>query len=474
MSLGSPGTGAQAAPDAYPPARAVCAWVLFDWAAQPVFTLIVTFIFAPFFASALVTNAAEGQALWGYAIGAAGLCIALLSPLLGGIADMTGPRKPWIAAFGALLVAGALMLWFATPGHPVAVPIALAGVVLATVGAEFATLFNNAMMTRLVPPERIGRLSGTGWAVGYLGGLVSLVFVLGFVAASPDTGLTQFGLSPLFGLDPASREGDRAVGPLAALWFVVFVVPMFLFTPDAPRTGISLRVAAGQGLRRLRQTVSEVARWPAMARFLIANMIYQDGLAALFAFGAIYGAAMFGWSIVEVGLFGILLTVTGTFGAYAGGRLDDRIGGKPVIFCSLAVLVIACVGILSLGKAHLLFIIPASPAMPGDGLFGSAPEQAYLVIGLVIGLVAGPLQASSRSLMARLSPPEKCGQFFGLFTLSGKVTSFMGPLLVALVTDVTNRQEAGVFVLVGFFVIGAFLLLGVGRTRPRDAAPQQE
>jgi len=439
---------------------------MFDWAAQPFFTLITTFIFAPFFASALAPDPAQGQAWWGYATGFAGLCIAVLSPLLGGVADMTGPRKPWIAVFGAMLVAGAGLLWFAVPGHPCAVPIALAGFVLATIGAEFATVFNNAMMTRLVPPERIGRLSGTGWAVGYLGGLLSLVIMLGFLAASPDTGRTLLGLAPAFGLDPALREGDRISGPLTALWFVLFVAPMFLLTPDMPKTGVKLAAAARQGLVQLRATLAEVRRWPSMARFLIANMIYQDGLVALFAFGAIYAAGVFGWSTIEVGIFGILLTVTGVFGALAGGWLDDRIGGKPVVLGAIVVLITTCIGILSLGKDHILFVIPAEAGRPGDGLFGSLPEKVYLGMGLLIGLVAGPLQAASRSLLARLSPPARTGQFFGLFALSGKVTSFMGPTLVALATDLTNRQEAGLAVLIVFFTVGGVLLWGVKTGRP--------
>lgn len=460
MSGAEPGRDAPAQAS-YPPKRAVAAWVLFDWSAQPFFTLITTFIFAPFFASALASDPVSGQAMWGYATGAAGLAIALLSPLLGGIADMTGPRKPWIAVFGALLVLGAGLLWFAVPGHPSAVPIALSGFILAAIGAEFATVFNNAMMTRLVPPHRIGWLSGLGWATGYLGGLVSLVIMLGFLAASPESGKTLLGLSPAFGLDPAAREGDRISGPLTALWFVIFVSPMFLMTPDMPKTGVSLRYAAAHGFAQLKQTIAEVRRWPSMARFLIANMIYQDGLVALFAFGAIYAAGVFGWSTIEVGIFGILLTVTGTFGAVAGGWLDDRIGGKPVVLGSIFILIVTCVGILSLGKGHVLFVIPAAPATPGDGLFGSLPEQVYLGLGMIIGLVAGPLQAASRSLLARLSPPDKTGQFFGLFALSGKVTSFMGPTLVALATDLSNRQEAGLAVLIIFFTAGAILLWGV-------------
>lgn len=455
----------QGAVRSWPPRRAVTAWIFFDWAAQPFFTLITTFVFAPFFASALAADAAEGQALWGYATGFAGLCIALLSPLLGGVADRTGPRKPWIAAFGALLVLGSGMLWFAVPGSALAVPIALAGFVIATIGAEFATTFNNAMMTRLVPPERLGWLSGTGWAVGYLGGLVSLALTLGLLAADPQTGKTLAGIAPLFRLDAAAREGDRFSGPLTALWFVVFVLPMFLLTPDSPRTGLRLREAAQGGVGRLKATLAELPKLPALGRFLLANMIYQDALVALFAFGGIYAAGVFGWQTIELGMFGILLTVTGTFGAWMGGRLDDAIGGKPVVLGSIACLLFACLGILSLGADHVFFVVPAAPPVPGDGLFASLPEKIYLGLGLLIGLVAGPMQAASRSLMARLAPEGRIGEFFGLFALSGKVTSFLGPTLVALATSIFASQRAGLAVLIVFFLTGAVLLAGVNVKR---------
>jgi MFS transporter, UMF1 family len=449
------------APARYPPQRAVTAWLFFDWSAQPFFTLITTFVFAPFFASALAADPASGQAMWGYATGFAGLCIALLSPVLGGVADRTGPRKPWIAVFGALLVAGSGALWFAVPGSPYAVPIALTGFVVATIGAEFATTFNNAMMTRLVPPERLGWLSGTGWAIGYLGGLFSLAITLALLAADPTTGRTLAGLAPILGLDAAAREGDRFSGPLTALWFIVFVTPMFLLTPDAPRTGMGLAQAAGGGWTRLKATLAELPRLPSLGRFLLANMIYQDALVALFAFGGIYGAGVFGWQTIELGVFGILLTVTGTLGAWLGGKLDDRIGGKPVVLGAIGCLLLACLGILSLGRETVFFVISAAPATPGDGLFASAPEQVYLALGLLIGLVAGPLQASSRSLMARLAPEGRTAEFFGLFALSGKVTSFMGPTLVALATTIFASQRAGLAVLVVFFLVGGVLLAGV-------------
>jgi UMF1 family MFS transporter len=365
-----------------------------------------------------------------------------------------------------VLVVASSLLWFAAPGVPSAIPLALVAFAIGTIAAEVAAVFNNAMMPYLVPPDRLGRLSGAGWATGYAGGLVSLVIVLGLLAASPESGRTYFGLAPLFGLDPALREGDRVTGPLTALWFLVFALPLFLFTPDVPRTGTRPREAVRQGLARLAATLAEARREGAIGRFLLANMIYQDGLVALFAFGGIYGAGVFGWGTLELGIFGILLTVTGTIGALLGGRLDDRIGAKSVIAGALVLLVLVCLGILSLGRDHVLFVILAAPPGPGDGLYASLPEKMFLALGLVIGAVAGPLQASSRSFLARVAPAGSEARYFGLLALSGKVTSFLAPLLVAVATDLADSQAAGVAVLIFFFVTGGALLAGV---RPANA-----
>src|ERR1700688_4467704 len=200
----------------YPPRSAVISWIFFDWAAQPYFTLITTFVFAPYFATHVASDPASGQSLWGFATAAAGLLIALLSPVLGAIADASGRRKPWIAAFGALLVIGSGLMWFGKPGDVSVIPPLLIAYGIATIGVEFATVFNNAMMPSLVPPDKIGRLSGSGWALGYVGGVLSRMLVLGVLAASRETGRTLFGFMPLFGLDPVSHQGDRITGPLTA------------------------------------------------------------------------------------------------------------------------------------------------------------------------------------------------------------------------------------------------------------------
>src|ERR1700755_3105492 len=443
----------------YPRRAAVISWIFFDWAAQPYFTLITTFVFAPYFATYVAKDPASGQALWGFATAAAGLMIALMSPVLGAIADASGRRKPWIAVFGALLVIGSCLMWFGRPGDPSVIPPLLLAYAIATIGVEFATVFNNAMMPTLVPPDRIGRLSGTGWATGYIGGILSLILVLGFLAANPDTRRTLFGFTPLFGLDPVSHQGDRMSGPLTGIWFVVFVLPMFLLTPDYPARH-PVRDALRKGLTGLKRTLGELPRQRSLATFLLANMIYTDGLVSLFAFGGIYAAGTFGWNTIQIGTFGIILAIAGTFGGYFGGKLDDALGSKRVIAGSMIVLLLAIIAILLVDKDSVLFV-RVTPPQAGGALFASAAERAYLILGCCIGAAGAPLQAASRSLLIRLAPRDRIAQYFGLFALTGKVTSFVGPMLIGVITAATASQKAGMAVLVLFFVIGLALLARV-------------
>ena len=443
----------------YPPRAAVASWIMFDWAAQPYFTLITTFVFAPYFATFVAATPAEGQSLWGFATGAAGIVIALASPVLGAIADASGRRKPWIAAFGAALVIGSSLMWIGRPGDPSVIVPVLIAFGFATIGAEFATVFNNAMMPYLVPPEKIGRLSGTGWATGYIGGIVSLVLVLGFRAANETTGRTLFGLTPLFGLDPVSHQGDRITGPLTAVWFIIFVLPMFLLTPDYPAKR-PVRAALREGLIELRETLRDLPKQKSIAAFLLANMIYTDGLVSLFAFGGIYAAGTFGWNTIQIGTFGIILAIAGTLGGWLGGKLDDAFSPKYVIAGSMCMLLFAIVAILLVEKDSILFI-KVTPPVPGGALFASAAERAYLVLGCLIGAAGAPLQAASRSLLIRIAPKDRIAQYFGLFALTGKVTSFVGPLSIGIITALTVSQKAGMAVLVLFFIAGLVLLARV-------------
>ncbi len=441
--------------------RALFGWVLFDWASQPFYTLVVTFLFAPYFVNGFIADPARGATLWAYATGIAELIAAVLAPVLGALADAGQPRKPWIAVFSAMLVVGLCALWLAAPGRTDLAMIVLIGFGLATVGAELATVFTNAMMQSLVSTKRLGTLSGLGWAVGYVGGLVSLALVAGVLVADPNTGKTLLGLPPLVPLDPATREGDRLVGPFSALWYLVFVLPLFLFTPDL-RAEPQRAGAVAVGLAQLMHSVRDAVRNHAqVALFLLARMIYADGVGAVFAFGGIYAATVFGWGATELGLFGIILTIAGTIGAVLGGPLDDAKGSKTVIVAGLLLFIVAAIGVLSVDQTHVLFVVPVEAKLAGSAPFSSVGEQVCLGFAMLIGFASGPVQSSSRTLLARMCPPDKTTEFFGFFSFSGKITAFAAPLMIGAVTHATGSQRLGIGTSLMFLLAGLLLLLRV-------------
>lgn len=436
--------------------RGIWGWMLFDWAAQPFFTVVTTFIFGPYFVSRMASDPATGQAAWGYGIAAAGVVIAVLSPILGAIADRAGSRKPWLVAFAAVKIVSLCLLWLAEPGSSLV--LVLAFFCLASVAAEFSIVFNDSMMPRLMSKADIGRYSNIAWGLGYLGGMIVLIFVVTMLAASPETGKTLIGVDPLFGLDPAKGEDARATGPLSALWYLIFILPLLIFTPDA-RKALPLRDAIKAGLGDIRHTITEARRRAGIVRFLVARMIYQDGVNALLALGGAFAAALFAWSITEIGIFGIILNVVAVPGCLLASRFDTVFGSKRVVLVSLVMLCIATIGIVSTGPGFTLFgIVPLSLEDSG-GLFGTAAEKAYILYGLLIGLAFGPVQASSRSYLARSVSVDEAGRYFGLYAFSGRASSFLAPFLVATVTAVSGSPRLGIAVIILFLLGGLLVLL---------------
>ncbi|MET0357662.1 MAG: MFS transporter [Cellvibrio sp.] len=436
--------------------RGIIGWMFYDWAAQPFFTVVLTFIFGPYFVSRLVDDPDMGQAAWGYTVTISGIVIAFMSPVLGAIADASGSRKKWIASFALIKILALSMLWVAAPGTELWVPMLC--VILATIAAEFSIVFNDSMMPRLVSKADVGRISNTAWGLGYAGGLVALSIVLLLLAADPATGKTLIGLSPLFGLNPLTGEDARITGPLAACWYFIFLIPLFLFTPDTS-TGLPLKQSVTKGLHELKNTLKELKHRVAILKFLVARMLYQDGVNGLLALGGTFAAGMFGWKTVEMGIYGILLLVSAIFGCYFAGRLDSRIGSKKVVCISLVCLIIATLGIISTGPGYTLFGLLQLSTTDSESLFATAAEKAYIVFGLLIGLVFGPAQASSRSYLARSVSVEEAGRFFGLYALSGRATSFLAPASVATITLMTESARIGMCALVVFLVVGFLMLL---------------
>jgi UMF1 family MFS transporter len=464
-------------------------WALFDWANQPFFTLVTTFIFGPYFANELVAASelarlkaefpaasaadiarftaqadAAGQAAWAFTQSASGAAIAILSPLLGSMADAAGRRKPYILIFQALVALGCIGLWWAIPGRPDLLLMISLAVIIATIGAEFSIVFNNSLLPNIVRPERIGWLSGFGWGMGYVGGLLALFVVLA-VRNPGMVGLAPSGSPPLFGLDAETKEIERLIGPASALWLAIFVLPMFFFTPDTKPTGLRGWTAARTGVVRLWGTVRKLRHYRNPALFLLAYMIYNDGLAAIIFMGGVYAKAAFGWSLVQLGVFGIVVTIFAAAGAFVGGALDDRFGSKRTVQVAIAGVTVATIGILSVTATSILFGVSAAPLDPARSMFASVQELTFMGFGILLGICMGPMQAASRTMMGRLSPPEMSGEFYGLFALSGRATTFLCPLLIGLVTAATGGQREGLLVVLAFLVVGFVLLWGVREER---------
>lgn len=425
--------------------RGQFSWALFDWANQPFFTVVTTFIFAPYFANVMVGDAVAGQAAWAFTQSTSGVIIAILGPFLGAMADAAGRRKPYVFAFQLLLFVGCAALWWAYPHRPdLARPIGWA-VVAATVGAELSIVFNNAQLPAIVLRERIGWLSGFGWGLGYVGGLVSLALVLA--------------AQTFAGLDANSHVLERLTGPASAIWLAVFVLPMFLFTPDhVVGRRMNLLDAAREGGASLLATLRKLRHHRNILTFLIAFMIYNDGLAAVIAFGGVYASATFQWQVTTLGIFGIVVTLFAIPGAFLGGRLDDRLGSKRTIQLATAGVIVATLGILGVTADRVLFVVPAAPLSPTRGLFGSAQELTFMAFALLLGFCMGPMQAASRTLIGRLAPPDMVGEFYGLFALSGRATAWLAPLAIGIITTATQSNRLGVACVLAFLVTGFCLL----------------
>ncbi|MEO1732928.1 MAG: MFS transporter, partial [Pseudomonadota bacterium] len=320
------------------------------------------------------------------------------------------------------------------------------------IGMEFATIFTNSMLPDLGTKEEIGKISGNGWAFGYLGGLFALVIMLTLFAENATTGTTLIGLDPLFGLDADQREGTRFVGPLTAIWYAVFMIPFFLWVRD-PKPAGAPPGAVKQALREVVQTVRQLPKTPSLFAFLGASMSYRDALNGIYAFGGIYAAGVLDWSVVDIGVFGILAIVAGAIFASVGGRADSAFGPKPVIIACILVLTVAAIAIIFVSPTRVFGI----PVEDGSAL----PDISFYVIGCLVGAAGGAIQSASRTMMVRQANPEKMTEAFGLYALAGKATSFVAPLSIGALTYATGSQQIGISPLMVLFLIGLVLLIWV-------------
>lgn len=421
--------------------KAVWGWALYDFANSAFTTLVVTFIWSAYFTKGIAGDENEGTAKWSLGVTLTAIFVALASPYVGTIADRGGFRKRFLLWTTLICIAGTLILFFPQRGD---VLFALMIFVPTNIAYEMANVFYNAYLPELAPPNKIGKISGYGWAAGYLGGLLCLIVAL-VVMVNPDP--------PLFGLPKASGAPVRATNLLVAAWFAVFSLPMFLWVKDKPpESKIRLGEIIRSTNRQLGVTFREIRdQYRQIFRLLIARLIYNDGLVTIFAFGGIYAQGTFDFTTGEIIVFGIALNVAAGAGAFAFGFLDDRLGGKRTVLFSIA----------SLFVASLLSTV--------------APNRFWFwVAAMGVGILAGPVQSASRSLMGRFVPPNKENEFYGFFAFSGKATAFLGPFLLGRFTGWFDSQRAGIATVLIFFVIGGLLLTRVDEQEGIELARRPE
>jgi UMF1 family MFS transporter len=406
----------------------VFAWGLWDWGSAAYNTIVLTFVFSVYLTDTVgddLPGSGSANSWLAWAIGLAGLVLAVLAPVLGARADAAGRRRRTVGVWTAATVVVMAGLVAVRDDHRY---LAL-GLVLLALGSifyELASVSYNAMLRQVSTPATIGRVSGFGWAMGYLGGIVLLLGVyLGLIAGDGP-------LRGLLGVPAADGWNIRLVALVAAAWFAVFALPMLVVVPEVPPTAPAVPVGVAASYRAVLRDLRVLYRSdPHTVYFLGASALIRDGLAAVFTFGGVLAVTVYGIGEGDVLVFGVVANVVAAAGALAAGRIDDRVGPKAVIVGSLLGM-IACATVL---------------------LFVSGPS-AFWVFGLGLCLFVGPAQSSSRTYLCRLAPPGREGELFGLYATTGRAVSFLAPMLVGMFTYLFGSNRAGMLGIVVVLVAG--------------------
>jgi len=428
------------------------AWALFDGARSPYNALVNIFVFSAYFSTVVIGDPVRGQAVWSYMTAIAALIIALGAPIFGAVADAGGRRKPWLIATMVLGIPCMCAIWFATPGMTVGLGLVMAVIIASNCSFEYSAIFTNAMLPVVAPnAKRIGFLSGLSFALGNGSGVILFLFFL--LAWS-------WNAHPLFGLDAAQHEPERAVGVLSGLWWLVFGIPMFLFTPDSPSTARKVPEAIRHGLTSLGATLSKIGKFKNIVLFLAGRMAFNEGFIVLMLFTGVFAAGVLHWTPTMLIAQGLVNSVVAALAGLFAGWLDAKIGSKKSTIAFVAGCLVFNIILVSITPTMIFFVDIGSNTSTG-GLYPTLPDKVFFVAQNCVAFFVTCGLASARSMMAKLSPPAMLNEFFGLYALSGTATSFLGPLAIGLLTAFFHNQRAGVSVGVVFFAAGILLMLGV-------------
>lgn len=448
-------------------------WAAYEWARNPYILVVWIYLFAPYFVKSVVGSGVSGQALWGAIAAYAGLAVAVLAPFLGAIADAGGRRKPWIA-FYTLVMAGAMLaMWYVMP-HATGWALFYGGacVALANISYEFSVVFHNALLPTIASQRRVAALSGMGYALGNAAGVLLLLFMLVAFALPGHVHWSFIPARPLWGIDQAAHEPERLSGPVCAAWLLVFSLPLFLFTPDRASTRLPLGTAMVRGIKSVVATVASLREYRNVGTYLLARTFFNDGMTAVLTFGGIYASTTFRWGPISMLIYGIELSIFAVLGGFFGGWLADRLGAKRAIFVSIGGTAIAGLLTLTMAPDRILWFIPYdlhAPPLWSLPFFNTWPELIYLGLVNFIAVLITAGYASSRTMLARIAPPAKVSEFFGLYSLSGTSTTFLATGFVSWLTAVSHSQRIGLLGETLFLAIGLSLMLFVREPRAGHA-----
>ena len=451
--------------------RGQVSWALVEFARSPYLSLVFIFVFPPYFANFVVGDAVKGQEMWGLANTMVSMVVGALAPFLGAMCDRQGRRKTWLAGIFSIMIVCCFALWYAMPAAEGGLPVWAILVLAATLLGCFliSEVFHNAMLPSITPTRRIGTISGLGLSLNNTGSLLALCGML-FLIALPASNSVDWSFlpsRPLFGLDPAHQEQNRIAGPVAGAWLLVFIIPFMLWTPDRPSTGISVKQAVSEGIRQVIYTIRQARRVSNVGIYLLARMFYNDAKVAVIAYSGIYAAGTFKWELVEMLVFAILLTPFSIIGGALGGWLDGRLGSKKAIQLTIGVTSIATLGMVSCTADRIYFFPFDSSAgnFWNFPYFQTLPEVVYLATVMVLAMMITAAFATSRAMMARISPPAMMSQFFGLYALSGSATAFLGHGMVTFFTAAFDSQSIGIGSTLILFATGFVLMHWVREER---------
>lgn len=450
--------------------RGAWSWAFFEWGRNPYVILCGVYVLAPYMATVVIGDAVRGQEILSRWHTIAGVTVALTAPFLGAAADRLGRRKPLLALVTALMVLAIAAQFWAMPGDA-GLPLWLVGaaVIVAGVCFTWTEVLHNSMLPSVAPAPLVAQASGLGLALGNLSSVLLLVFVLWGIALPGQMRAPLMPEAPLFGLDPARFEPSRSVALICAGWAAVFAAPLFMFTRDRPASGERFWPALRHGLGGVLATLRKLKSHRNVALFLAARMLYADGKIAILIFSGVYAAGVMGWGLLEMLVFGIVLSVFAVAGGLLAGRLDAWLGARNATLCAVAVTLGCLLVMVSMSREAILFVIPVNAEARIDApLFDTLPELLYLGAAIVIAMSITAAFAASRALMAQLSPPGMEGELFGLYALAGSATAWLGPLLVERFTSMYQSQRAG-FAAIGLLLLAGLALLAFVKAPQRQA-----